>query len=76
MQDIHEIQDPFHRALYRLISEKIDERMAQMAAGNAADYEEYRQQVGYLQAFADVLGFCDEIEKERYGDPLGKKEDE
>ena len=71
-----DIQDPFHRALFRVLEGKMDERMALVASGNAANYEDYRQQVGYLQALNDVLGFCEDIEKERYGDPLGKNEDE
>lgn len=70
-----DIQDPFHRSLYRLLTEKIDERMAHIAGGSATSFDQYQNQVGYLQALNDVLGYCEEIEKERYGDPMGKKEE-
>ena len=62
-----DINDPFHRQLYRTITEKIDDRMSLIASGHCSSHEEYRQEVGYLQALNDVLGFCEEIEKARYG---------
>jgi hypothetical protein len=69
-----DINDPFHRQLYRIITEKIDDRMSGISSGVCGDYETYRQEVGYLQALGNVLDWCSEIEKARYGD--AKKDDE
>ena len=63
-----DINDQFHRALYRVLTEKIDERMAHIAGGSAQSFDQYQNQVGYLQALNDVLGYCEEIEKARYGE--------
>jgi hypothetical protein len=64
-----DINDAFHRALYRVLTEKIDARMVLLAKGSASSHDDYRQQVGYLEALNDVLGYCEEIEKARYGEP-------
>ena len=69
-----DINDPFHRQLYRIITEKMDDRMSSVGSGACASYDSYRQEVGYLQALADVTDWCAEIEKARYGD--AKKDDE
>ncbi len=71
-----DIQDGFHRALYQVIAAEIDNRMSSLARGSAISYDDYQSQVGYLSALNDVLSRCEEIEKERYGDPLGKQEEE
>lgn len=71
-----DIQDGFHRAIYQIVSAEIDSRMISLAKGSAIDYGDYQSQVGYLAALNDVLSRCEEIEKERYGDPLGKQEAE
>ena len=67
--NLPDINDQFHRALYRVLTEKIDDRMSQLAAGSAVTFDDYKNQVGYLQALNDVMGYCEEIEKARYGDP-------
>jgi hypothetical protein len=64
-----DINDAFHRALYRVLTEKLDDRMSLVASGSAQTFDEYRHQVGYLQALNDVMGWCEEIEKARYGEP-------
>ena len=63
-----DINDPFHRALHRVLTEKRDDRMSLIASGHCLSYDEYRHEVGYLQALNDVLGYCEEIEKARYGE--------
>jgi hypothetical protein len=59
--------DPFHRQLHGLLTEKIDQRMINLASGSAASFEDYKGQANYIQALADVLAWCQEIENERYG---------
>ena len=70
-----DIQDGFHRALYQIITAQIDNRMTSLARGSAVSFDDYQSQVGYLSALNDVLARCEDIEKERYGDPMGNKED-
>ena len=69
-----DINDPFHRALYQVITDKINGRMGEVSTGACPSYDSYRHEVGYLQALGDVLDWCEEIEKARYGNQ--NKEDE
>lgn len=65
--------DQFHRSLAGVVATKIDERMVQMASGSAANFEHYREQVGYMAALNDVLGWAQEVEQNIYGmrKPIG-----
>lgn len=69
MDPTQTISDPFHRALYAVIVEKSQDRVAALAAGQMADYAQYRDSCGYLAALKDVLGWCEELERDRYGNP-------
>lgn len=76
--------DPFHRALHRRLAADLEERILNLAAGSAAQNdsdtksvaEKYAAQVAYIRAIQDVMGICEELERERYGDrPKGKEEE-
>jgi hypothetical protein len=60
--------DPFHRALHSRLSEDIANRTHALVTGAAASHDEYRYQVGYLEALNRVLEACQELENERYGE--------
>lgn len=62
-----DIFDLFHRQLDVRVREVMDERMAALAEGGAADYPDYRHRVGYLEALRDVMEICRQLELERYG---------
>lgn len=62
-----DIYDTFHRKLFNTITEKLEERTTHVANGNVIGWEDYREQIGYIRAFNDVLGICDDISKEMYG---------
>lgn len=76
MSDLSSIVDPFHRGLYRVLIEKIDTRMVQLASGQAKDYAEYQHHAGYVQAMNDVLGICQQIEQDRYGPKPGQQNEQ
>ncbi len=67
--------DPFHRALHTQVSKTIDDRMVNLAQGGAASIEgsaqtvaeKYAAHVSYIKALSDVLGWCEELEREQYG---------
>lgn len=54
----------FHGLLKQRIEEVILERADVLAKGHAKTYDDYRYLVGYTQAMRDVLGICEEIEKD------------
>jgi hypothetical protein len=68
--------DPFHRALYGVLIEKIDARMVELARGGAGNYEEYCEQVGYLRAFNDVLDITRDIATQMYGSRQSQEDTE
>lgn len=76
MADPHNIVDPFHRRLHNLIAEKYNTRQEQLVSGIAATIQDYKEQVGYLQALRDLLDWADEIEDDMYGKKPKKPEDE
>lgn len=67
--------DPFHRNLYKVLSEDISDRVEQLVTGSAKKYsdgaesvaEKYAAQISYLQALRTVLEKCREIEVDMYG---------
>lgn len=67
--------DPFHRALYKVLTEKHDQRMFGLAEGSAvatqgstvSTAEKYAAEVSYIEALRDVFGWCHEVEVEMYG---------
>ena len=69
------LHDPFHRALHAQVAKTIDDRMVNLAQGGAASIqgaaetvaEKYAAQVSYIRALQDVLGWCEELEREQYG---------
>jgi hypothetical protein len=69
------IDDEFHRRLNKLLVEKMDNRMVQLANGGAMQIREstttvaenYAAQVAYIKALNDVIGWCQEVEDEKYG---------
>ena len=69
------LHDPFHRALHAQVAKTIDDRMVNLAQGGAASIEgsaqtvaeKYAAQVSYIKALSDVLGWCEELEREQYG---------
>lgn len=77
------IIDPFHRNLYRVLSEDIDRRMVELASGSAASIqgaaetvaEKYAGQVSYIRALNDVLERCKAIELEQYGARPGAEQE-
>ena len=62
-----QINDQFHRELDRVVVEKLDNQMVQLAQGAAPTYEGYREIVGYLRALSDVRQWCDDLEAQMYG---------
>lgn len=67
--------DGFHRQLFAKVSEAVSGRMARVAGGECQDWAAYQRDVGYILACNDILGICQEIEKELYGKPESKKDD-
>lgn len=65
--DPRNIADRFHRAIDKVVQEKFRERMDRLSTGSAADYPDYKEQVGYLQAMRDFTQWCAEIEMDLYG---------
>ena len=61
------IIDPFHADLHKIIHEQINDRLAMVGNGGCRTLDEYRQQVGYLEALREVLSWCETIEDNRYG---------
>ena len=67
--------DPFHRALYKVLAEKIDDCMVRLASGSAtavqgsveSTAEKYASQVSRIQTLNDVLKDCESIEAELHG---------
>lgn len=67
--------DAFHRVLYGKLTEQLERRVNELASGSAATIlgdtqtvaEKYAAQVGYIKAFYDVMGICEQIEQDRYG---------
>ena len=68
------IIDPFHREVNKVLAEEVDKRMVHLASGGAASHEEYKYQVGYLEALNRVLAICQDIENDRYGKRPGEGE--
>lgn len=68
------ISDRFHRALYERLAPSVDERMIKLATGSAANYEQYQNQVGFIEAMNSVLRICREIEADMYGRKMGETE--
>ena len=66
--------DRFHRAIHGTVADEVDKRMTALASGSAASFDEYRYQVGYLDALTRVLDVCHDIEKEFYGSRPGEGE--
>ena len=66
--------DRFHRAIHGTVAEDIDKRMTSLAAGSAGSFEDYKYQVGYIDALTRVLDVCREIEKEFYGSRPGEEQ--
>ena len=67
--------DPFHRALYAMVTRAIEDRVTDLASGSAAVLkdssqtvaEKYAAKVAYLMALKDVLAWCEELEADMYG---------
>lgn len=70
-----ELIDPFHRELYGKVMEQITNRAERLINGSAARTtdgvssvaENYAAQTAYIKALQDVLGLCEDIERDRYG---------
>jgi hypothetical protein len=58
--------DPFHRALYSALMEQIHRRVERITQGDVNNFEDYKQQVGYIQGLNAALDECQEIEKDLY----------
>jgi hypothetical protein len=50
--------------------------MTSLSKNSCGNFEDYRAQCAYIQAINDVLDKCEEIERDRYGDPLDRKDEE
>jgi hypothetical protein len=68
-----DIIDRFHKGIYNVIAEKLEERRQGLENGTARDYAEYRHMTGYIRGLTDVLEWCQEVEKDQYG-PQERKE--
>ena len=66
--------DRFHRAIHGTVADEVDKRMTALASGSAGSFDEYRYQVGYLDALTRVLDVCHDIEKEFYGQRPGEEQ--
>lgn len=73
MAEIRRI-DEFHRRIYRHLSTDLANRAEQVSYGSVSTMEEYRYQIGFMQALRDTIEACIEIEKEMYSG--GKEESE
>lgn len=58
---MHPADRSFVRRLERKIIEEQNERVGQLASGCAADYPDYRNLCGYIQALEHVRLWCEEI---------------
>lgn len=62
------MRDAFHAALRRTLDERVDKISQHICSGGATSYDEYKNRTGYLQAIADVLAICEEVESSLYND--------
>lgn len=60
--------DPFHRDLHAALTQRLEEAALDLSLGSARSYEDYRAKVSYSQAIRDVLGICETLERQRYGE--------
>ncbi len=65
--------DPFHRQLHGELTKDMEDRAMALALGSASDLQEYRFNVGYIQAIKNVLDRCEEIDRRMHGDLPGDK---
>lgn len=78
------IIDPFHAALYKVLTEKLLSRVNELATGSARTImgsgatvaENYAAQTSYIHALQEVMGFCEEVEQEMYGKRESKPQEE
>lgn len=59
--------EPALRELVRRLMGQIDDRMVSLAEGTVGDYAAYTKAVGYLAAMNDVVGVCQQMDKDLHG---------
>ena len=58
--------DPFHRRLYGILAQELDDLRTAVAKGAAGSYEEYKVQVAKIETLEQVLTVCQDIETQTY----------
>jgi hypothetical protein len=59
--------DQFHRQLHQVVSEKLADRVQALINGDALTFEDYKKQIGYIEALNSVLTWAMQIESQMYG---------
>lgn len=64
------MQDAFHAALQRDVTDAIERASEHLADGMANSFEDYKRRIGYIQGLKDALEIAEGIHKKLYGNPL------
>jgi hypothetical protein len=59
--------DQFHRQIHQVVSEKLADRVQALINGDALTFEDYKKQIGYIEALNSVLTWAMQIESQMYG---------
>lgn len=66
------ILDQFHRALYKALMDTIQSRVERLTKGDVDNFEDYKEQVGYIKALNHALDLAQDIESDMYGKKPGE----
>ena len=80
--DFPTLLDPAYKSLCKQIADEVDTRVYALASGSASlkmedtktVAEKYAGEVSYIQALLSVIDICKELERKRYGDRPGDKD--
>ena len=61
--------DQFRRKLHEVVSDKLADRVQRLINSDLQTLEEYKKQIGYIEALNDVLSWAEHIEQQMYGSP-------
>lgn len=82
--DTPTLLDPAYKALCSRIADEIDSRVYSLASGSAflsiddtkTVAEKYAMDVAHIQALQSVFALCKELERKRFGNSPGNREED
>lgn len=81
-------QDPALRQLYKLLVENLESRINSLAQGSSVSHGSeghidaiatairYKSDVQYIQALQEVVGLCEQIDRQAYGATKSNEDDD